>query len=99
MHALARQRPDQVGGENETADQDRHGDIGLERRVRDIACELVHARGDVGLGKQDGFAAHSPALAKRNSKWCAANGGLESRVRNFVACPGCSVKTAGTKVQ
>ena len=60
----------------------------------------LHPGGDlVGAETESAGVSSWPSLAKRTSRWRAAAGGLESRVRNGDDWPGFRVCTLGVKVQ
>ncbi len=98
MGFLRGEGADQIGSEDKSAHEDRHCDLRLQGC--DLARDVVYTPGNLGFGEQDRRRRrHSPALAKRSSKWLAAAGGFDSRVENFANCPAFSVNTPGAKVQ
>ena len=96
-----RERPQQIGGKDVTADQNRRGNFGPDWRCGDLARHDLDAFGNLIFRKQHLLThiPHSPAWAKRISRCRAAAGGLERRVENSFAWPGRSVRTSGTKLQ
>src|SRR5262249_52922001 len=101
---FTRERAQQVSREDERAGENRHGDLRLERPLRDRARRVLDTSRDLGFGIELALAplaAHcvSPASAKRMLRFRASGGGLERRVTNGLWAPGFRLWTPELNIQ
>ena len=97
IETLSRQGAHQIRGKDKSATQYRDGKIDARRAARDFARKPRDLARDLRFVEKN-FTQFARA-AKRSSMWRAADGGLESLVRNDADWPGASVGTPGAKLQ